>query len=76
MCKKQQMAWSRRGAQYLLHVNTAVINGQLHRYTGHGPRQCSIAAWPPTSFRSHLNRGLPRSVVYDLSTGRHLRCPC
>jgi hypothetical protein len=46
MCKKKQMAWSRRGAQYLLHVNTAVINGKLYRYTGHGPRQCSMAARP------------------------------
>ena len=35
MCKKQQMGWSRAGAQYLLHVKTAIINGRLDRYTGH-----------------------------------------
>ena len=29
MCKKQQMGWSRAGAQYLLHVKTAIINGRL-----------------------------------------------
>jgi hypothetical protein len=34
MCKKQQMGWSRAGAQYLLHVKTAIINRQLDRYTG------------------------------------------
>ena len=34
MCKKQQMGWSRAGAQYLLHVKTAIINGRLERYTG------------------------------------------
>jgi hypothetical protein len=34
MCKKQQMGWSRAGAQYLLHVKTAIINGRLDRYTG------------------------------------------
>jgi hypothetical protein len=27
MCKKHQMGWSRAGAQYLLHVKTAIING-------------------------------------------------
>lgn len=44
MCKKQQMAWSRTGAQYLLHVKTTDINGQLHRYTGHRETPSSIAA--------------------------------
>jgi hypothetical protein len=34
MCKKQQMGSSRAGAQYLLHVKTAIINGRLERYTG------------------------------------------
>jgi hypothetical protein len=33
MCKKQQMGWSRAGAQYLLYVKTAAINGRLERYT-------------------------------------------
>jgi hypothetical protein len=34
MCKKQQMRWTRRGAQYLLHARTALLNGHLDRYTG------------------------------------------
>ena len=34
MCKKQQMRWTRLGAQYLLHARTAMINGDLGRYTG------------------------------------------
>jgi hypothetical protein len=29
------MGWSRAGAQQLLHVKTAIINGRLDRYTGH-----------------------------------------
>jgi hypothetical protein len=32
--KKQQMRWSRRGAQLLLHVSTALLNGRPNRYTG------------------------------------------
>jgi hypothetical protein len=36
MCKKQQMRWTRLGAQYLLHARTAMINGELGRYTGVG----------------------------------------
>ena len=34
MGKKQQMSWSPLGAQRLLHVRTAMVNGRLHRYTG------------------------------------------
>ena len=34
-CKKQQMAWTKAGAQALLHVKTAALNGALHRYTRH-----------------------------------------
>jgi hypothetical protein len=34
MSKKQQMRWSPLGAQHLLHVRTAILNGRLHRYTG------------------------------------------
>jgi len=34
-CKKQQMSWTRAGAQSLLHVKTAELNGTLHRYTLH-----------------------------------------
>ena len=38
MCKKQQMGWSRAGAQYLLYVKTGAINGRLERYTrAHSP---------------------------------------
>lgn len=36
-CKKQQMSWTRIGAQALLHVKTAVINGTLGQYTGWQP---------------------------------------
>jgi hypothetical protein len=34
MCKKRQMRWSRNGAQLLLNVRTAHLNGRLERYTG------------------------------------------
>jgi hypothetical protein len=43
-CKKQQMGWSRAGAQDLLHVKTAIINGRLDRYTGHHSVSADIAA--------------------------------
>jgi hypothetical protein len=40
LCKKQQLTWTRAGAQALLHVKTAIINGTLHQYTGkHQPLQ-------------------------------------
>ncbi len=32
MCKKRQMRWSRLGAQLMLHVRTAHLNGNLGRY--------------------------------------------
>ena len=41
-CKKQQMAWTKAGAQALLHVKTAVLNGTLHRYTR--PTELAAAA--------------------------------
>jgi hypothetical protein len=44
MCKKQQMGWSRAGAQQLLHVKTAIINGRLDRHTGHHSVPADIAA--------------------------------
>jgi hypothetical protein len=34
MCKKRQMRWSRSGAQLLLNVRVAHLNGRLERYTG------------------------------------------
>jgi hypothetical protein len=34
MCKKQQMRWSAAGAQLLLHVRTADLNGRLGHYVG------------------------------------------
>ena len=34
-CKKQQMASTKAGAQALLHVKTALLNGALNRYTRH-----------------------------------------
>ncbi len=34
MCKKQQMRWSPLGAQLLLHVRVAALNGCLERYAG------------------------------------------
>jgi hypothetical protein len=36
-CKKQQMRWTRTGAQGLLHVRTAMINGTLGHYSGQQP---------------------------------------
>jgi hypothetical protein len=36
-CKKQQMRWTRTGAQGLLHVRTALINGTLSHYSGQQP---------------------------------------
>jgi hypothetical protein len=44
MCKKPQMGWSRAGAQQLLLVKTAIINGRLDRYTGHNSVPADIAA--------------------------------
>lgn len=44
MCKKHQMGWSRAGAQQLLHVKTAIINGRLDQYTGHHSVPADIAA--------------------------------
>jgi hypothetical protein len=44
MCKKHQMGWSRAGAQQLLHVKTAILNGRLDRYTGHHSIPEDIAA--------------------------------
>ena len=44
MCKKHQMGWSRAGAQQLLHVKTAIINGRLDRYSGHHSVPADIAA--------------------------------
>ena len=43
MCKKQQMRWSAAGAQLLLHVRTADLNGRLRKYVGFKP-QLSAAA--------------------------------
>jgi len=42
--KKQPMAWTKAGAQALLHVKTAVLNGALHRYTQHieAPAACRL----------------------------------
>ena len=34
MCKKRQMRWSATGAQLLLHVRTADLNGRLGHYVG------------------------------------------
>ena len=34
ICKKRQMRWSRLGAQLVLHVRTAHLNGDLERYCG------------------------------------------
>jgi hypothetical protein len=33
-CKKQQMSWTRAGAQASLHVKVAGIHGTLHRHAG------------------------------------------
>jgi hypothetical protein len=42
-CKKQQMSWTRSGAQGLLHVKTAVLNGRLDAYTGFRDRLAAAA---------------------------------
>lgn len=43
MCKKQQMRWSRPGAQLVLHVRTALLNGRLESYTGlRVPSTCAV----------------------------------
>ena len=34
MCKMRQMRWSRLGAQLMLHVRTAHLNGDLERHCG------------------------------------------
>jgi hypothetical protein len=45
-CKQQQMTWTRRaGAQALLHVKTAVINGTLPQHLATGGHRLK-AAWP------------------------------
>ena len=36
--------WSRAGAQQLLHVKTAIINGRLDGYTGHHSVPADIAS--------------------------------
>jgi hypothetical protein len=59
MCKKHQMGRSRAGAQQLLHVKTAIINGRLDRYTGHHSVPADVAAWPP---------GFCRSLIKDIAT--------
>ena len=44
MCKKRQMRWSRLGAQLMLHVRTAHLNGILERHCGlPQPVECT---WP------------------------------
>lgn len=42
-CKKQQMTWTRAGAQALLHVKTAIINGTLARHLATGGHQLKAA---------------------------------
>jgi hypothetical protein len=50
MCKKRQMRWSRLGAQLMLYVRTAHLNGDLERYcglpqpVGRGPTRTSFDA--------------------------------
>jgi hypothetical protein len=56
MCKKQQMGWSRAGAQYLLHVKTAIINGRLERCIwNHSIRPISPPDPPGSDIRFPLN---------------------
>jgi hypothetical protein len=58
MEKKQDMRWTHRGAQILLHARCALINGELGKYLGGRPqnhRRCW--RWrhePPGSFRSRF----------------------
>jgi hypothetical protein len=39
---KQHMRWTRRGAQMLLHVRSALINGELGKYTGWSSTNSSL----------------------------------
>jgi hypothetical protein len=39
--------WSRAGAQQLLNVKTAIINGRLDRYTGHHSVPADIGGLTP-----------------------------
>jgi hypothetical protein len=41
MEKKQHMRWTRCGAQMLLHVRCALINGELGKYTRWSPSESS-----------------------------------
>jgi hypothetical protein len=45
MCKKQQMRWTARGAQMVLHARCALLNRDLARYTGSSKpaRSCQLA---------------------------------
>jgi hypothetical protein len=56
MAKKQQMRWTERGAQMLLHVRCSLLNGDLARYTGWpgsiGSRAVEAAAWPASRIRA------------------------
>src|SRR5271165_5621386 len=41
MEKKQHMRWTKRGAQMLLHVCCALLNGELSKYSGWSPLESS-----------------------------------
>lgn len=56
-CKKQQMSWTKVGAQALLHVKTAELNGTLHRYTRRVDPG-AIAACPPAPLWSRYCTGV------------------
>jgi len=50
--RRVQIGWSRGGAQQLLHVKTAIINGRLDRYTGHRSVPADIAACKGVRWRA------------------------
>jgi hypothetical protein len=76
MCKKHQMGWGRAGAQQLLHVKTAIINGRLDRYIGHHSVPADIAALPPGFYRSYLFAALQpeRPRISDLLRAVETEC--
>jgi hypothetical protein len=58
-CKKQQMAWTPRGAHLLLQIRTRVLNGDWEAtfrewYPGFRAAPQQVAAWPPRIKRSPL----------------------
>ena len=63
-----KMGWSRSGAQYLLHVKTATINGRLERYTGRNSVPTRYGRLTPRFLPVSLNRRLRGREAHFWST--------